>query len=178
MTTRIRHLRCAGQRGMTLLEVALALGLLGMAALGAVAVITQARVVPVLVQREAVATRVAADLIARIQLNPQAWRQGLYDAAIDVAVAAPDTSGPAPSTDCGGAGCTPALRAAADRAAVARALGHALPGATLQVQRTGGSADAARIEIAWPLPQHRWMAASAGNACSAQAQCLRIDFAP
>ncbi len=169
-----RRWRRTATRGMTLLEVALALGLLGMAALGAVAVITQARIVPTLIQREAVATRVAADLIARIQLNPQAWRNGLYDSAITASAA----QGAPTMTDCGGSGCTPALRATADRAAVAQALGSALPGATLQVQRVGGAAGSARIDITWPLPQHRWIAASAGNACSPQTQCLRIDFAP
>jgi len=71
-----------------------------------------------------------------------------------------------------------AARAAADRAAVAQALGSALPGATLRMQRTAGDAGAARLEIEWPLPRHRWLEAAAGNACSAQSQCLRVDFAP
>ena len=170
---RIRLRRTA--RGLTLLEVALALALLGMAALGAVAVITQARIVPTLIQREAAATRIAADLIARIQLNPQGWRQGLYDGSLAAADDAASTPGPA---DCAGAGCAPAPRAAADRAAVAQALGSALPGATLRMQRTAGDAGAARLEIEWPLPRHRWLEAAAGNACSAQSQCLRVDFAP
>jgi len=162
---------------MTLLEVALALGLLGMAALGAVAVITQARIVPVLIQREAAATRIASDLIARIQLNPQGWRQGLYDAALDAAIDATMPRPPAGS-DCGGAGCAIAPRAAADLAAIAQALGDSLPGSTLRVQRAAGDAGTARIDITWPLPQHRWMAASAGNVCSARMQYLRIDFTP
>lgn len=163
-------------RGSSLLEVVVALALLSIAMLGAVLVMAHARVVPSLLQRDVAARQIALDVIGRIQANPAGFRQGRYDAPLASATGSTSTAAPGA---CASAACSASERADADRAEWAVWMGQALPGATLWIERSAGVSPAwGRLRMEWPVPQHAWMAASEGNGCTRDFQCLRLDFVP